>query len=74
MKVMKAKVTKRGLVIPKEMLGGIEEVEIRKEDSQIVVSPLIKDDPILNLGRHPVDCGLPDGSEHHDTYLYGSES
>jgi hypothetical protein len=74
MKVMKAKVTKRGLVIPKEMLAGAEEVEIRKEDHQIVVSPLIKDDPILALGRHPVDGGVPDGSEHHDAYLYGSES
>jgi len=71
---MKAKVTKRGLVIPKAMLPGVDEVEIRKEDHQIVVSPLTGDDPILALGTNPVDCGVSDGSEHHDSYLYGSGS
>ncbi len=29
---MKAKVTKRGLIVPGKMLAGAEEVEIRKED------------------------------------------
>ena len=71
---MRAKVTKRGLIIPKEMLAGCEEVEIRKEDHRIVISPLAKDDPILNLGKHPVVCGVSDASEHHDSYLYGSGS
>ncbi len=71
---MKAKVTKRGLVIPKEMLVGVEEVEISKEDHRIVISPLAEDDPILALGRNPVECGVPTGSEHHDIYLYGSGS
>ena len=70
MKIMKAKVTKRGLVIPKAMLPGVDEVEIRKEDHQIVVPPLTTADPISALGRHPVDCGVTDGSEHHDSYLY----
>lgn len=71
---MKAKVTKRGLIIPKEMLQGAEEVEIRREDQRIVILPVIKDDPILNLGKRPVECGVSDASEHHDRYLYGSES
>jgi virulence-associated protein VagC len=71
---MKAKVTKRGLLIPKEMLAGAEEVEIRKEDHRIVISPLTKGDPILNLGKHPVECGVSDASEQHDNYLYGSGS
>lgn len=71
---MKAKVTKRGLIIPKEMLTGAEEVEIRKEDHRIVILPIGKGDPILNLGKHPVECGVPDASEHHDRYLYGSGS
>jgi hypothetical protein len=71
---MKAKVTKRGLLIPKEMLGGADEVEIHKENHRIVISPLIKDDPILGLGKGPVECGVPDASEHHDSYLYGSGS
>jgi virulence-associated protein VagC len=68
---MKAKVTRRGLAIPKEMLVGMEEVEIRKEDQRIVISPIPKADPIFALGKHPVECGMPDGAEHHDRYLYG---
>ena len=68
---MKAKVTRRGLAIPKEMLAGMEEVEIRKEDQRIVISPIPKADPILALGKHPVECGTPDGAQHHDRYLYG---
>ena len=71
---MKAKVTKRGLVIPKDMLDDTEEVEIRKEDHRIVISLLPGRDPIANLGKHPVDCGAPDASEHHDRYLYGCGS
>lgn len=71
---MRAKVTKRGLVIPKDMLAGSEEVEIRKEDHRIVISLIVKTDPILNLGRHPVVCGVQDASEHHDSYLYGCGS
>ncbi len=71
---MRAKVTKRGVIIPKEMLAGAEEVEIRSRDHRIVISPLSKSDPILNLGKQPVECGVPDASEHHDAYLYGSES
>ena len=69
---MKAKVSKRGVVIPKQMLAGFEEVEIRREDHQIVIVPLLKDDPILNLGKHPVECGLEDLSVNHDKYLYGA--
>ena len=68
---MKAKVTKRGLIVPKEMLAGAAEVGIRKEDHRIVISPVVSD-PILNPGKHPVECGVSDASEHHDSYLYGS--
>ena len=70
---MKAKVSKRGLFIPREMLAGAEEVEIRKEDHRVVISP-IASDPILNLGKYPVECGVSGASEHHDCYLYGSGS
>jgi hypothetical protein len=69
---MKAKVTEEGVRIPKEMLEGIEEVEILKEENLIVVLPSSTDDPRSGLGQSPVDCGTPDGSEHHDFYLYGS--
>lgn len=71
---MKAKVTKEGLVIPKQFLEGIEEVEIRKADSLLVIVPTAKSDPILALGRHPVECGVPDASKRHDKYLYSSTS
>jgi hypothetical protein len=71
---MKAKVTNRGLVIPREMLAGVEEVEIRKEDRCIVISLLPKSDPILALGKNPVECGAPNASEHHDSYIYSSGS
>ncbi len=71
---MKAKVTKRGLIIPREMLAGAEEVEIRREDHRIVISPVTKSDPIFNLGKYPVECGVSDASEHHDKYLDGSGS
>jgi len=71
---MKAKVTKRGLIIPKALLAGVEEVLIRKEDDRIVISPLSNDDPIFNLGKHPVECNVSDASESHDRYLYGPQS
>lgn len=73
MKIRKTKVTPKGIVVPKEMLGDVEEVEIKKEDHRIVIY-LRNGDPILNLGKHPVDCGAADGSENHDNYLYGSDS
>lgn len=69
---MKAKVTKEGLVIPKQLLEGVEEVEIRKEENLIVVVLISKDDPMLGFGKHPVPCQAPDASEHHDKYIYGS--
>ena len=71
---MKAKVTEEGLIIPKKMLKGVEEVEILKEDNRIIVLPITQGDPIFDLGKHPVECGLPDASECHDSYLYSSES
>jgi virulence-associated protein VagC len=70
---MKAKVTEKGVVIPKEFLEGIEEVEIRKTDSVVVIVPTTKTNPILALGQHPVKCAAPDASERHDQYLYGSK-
>jgi hypothetical protein len=71
-KTMRARATKRGLVIPRRILENAEEVEIREKDGQIVVSPLSKRDPILNLGKRPVKCGVSDAAENHDRYLYGS--
>lgn len=68
---MKAKVTKEGVLIPREMLEGIssEEVEIRKEPGKILVLPA--EDPILGLGKNPIRTGVRDGSVNHDRYIYG---
>ncbi len=69
---VKTKVTEHGLLIPREMFAGAEEVEIRKEGDRIIISPVLREDPIRDLGKHPVECGASDASEHHDLYLYGS--
>jgi virulence-associated protein VagC len=71
---MKVRVTENGVVVPKDFLQGIEEVEIRKTDNVVVIVPTTMSDPILALGQNPVECGVPDASERHDQYLYGSSS
>ena len=71
---MKAKATKKGVVIPKKFLEGTEKVEIRKADNLVVILPTAKSEPILGLGQHPLNCGVPDVSERHDQCLYGSSS
>lgn len=70
---MKAKVTEQGLLIPKEFLQGIQEVEIRQQQGTILIVPIIQEDPILGLGQNPVNCGVQDAAENHDRYLYSSE-
>ena len=71
---MKAKVTKQGLVLPKELFGEVDEVEIQQEDGRIVIVPISQVDPIVQLGQNPIQCGITDGSANHDHYLYGSDS
>ena len=66
---MKAKVTEQGLVVPNELLEGFDEVEIRREDHQIVIAPISGEDPIFQLGRSPVEDNLDDASYNHDRYL-----
>jgi virulence-associated protein VagC len=67
---VKAKVTEQGLLVPKELLEGFDEVEIRKEDHQLVIVPISSDDPILQLGTEPVVDGVDDASDKHDRYIY----
>jgi hypothetical protein len=66
---MRTKVTEQGLLIPKQWLEGVDEVEIRKEQNVLLIVP-VADDPILQLGRQPIVCDVDDASEHHDRYLY----
>jgi hypothetical protein len=71
--VVNAKVTDEGVLIPKELLRGAEEVEIRQEGGRIVVVPKAADDPISRLGSNPVSCGAADASENLDRYLYAAD-
>lgn len=67
---MKAQVTAEGLLIPKHLLEGIHEVEIRKERRLIFIVPLDSEDPIFQLGKSPILDDVNDASEHHDKYIY----
>ena len=63
---MKVKVTEQGVVIPKELLEGAEEVEICQENGLILIKPTLKVDPILGLGKNPVVSGVTDALQKHD--------
>ncbi len=68
---MKAVVKKDGVLIPKKLLKGAKQVEIRQEHGRIVVLPIpAADDPVFKLGKRPIKSGVPDASERHDEYLY----
>jgi hypothetical protein len=71
---MKAKVTEHGVVIPREFLEGVKEVEIQKQNELIVVMPISMKDPIYKLGSNPVNCDAPQASELHDKYIYDTSS
>jgi len=58
---MKAKVSEQGVLIPKEYLEGVDEVDIRVEHDLVVVSP-ISTDPVRQLGTHPVTVDVSDAS------------
>ena len=70
---MRTKVTDEGVVIPKDLLSGITEVDIRKQNGIIVVVPIGKNDPIYDIGKNPVKLGIADASENLDKYVYGDE-
>jgi len=72
-RTMRTKVSENGVLIPKDLLTGITEVDIRKQNGVIMVIPAGKDDPIYDIGKEPVACGVPDASENLDKYLYGGE-
>jgi hypothetical protein len=67
---MRTKVTADGLLIPKRLLEGVEEVEIRQEQGILVIVPITDQDPILALGTEPLDLKVEDASVRHDDYLY----
>ena len=70
---MRTRVSEDGVLIPKELLEGITEVDIRKQNGVIVVIPAGKDDPLYDIGKNPVVTGVNDASENLDKYIYGGE-
>lgn len=72
---MKGKVGEEGVTVPKDLLGDVDEVEVRNENGRIVVEPVRQsgeegEDPNLGLGRDLVSCGPPDASESPSRHLY----
>ena len=67
---MKSKVTEQGLLIPRSLLEGVDEVDIQKLGGVIVVSPVSRRDPVLDLGNEPVALDIKDASGNHDRYIY----
>jgi hypothetical protein len=72
--LMRIAVTDQGVVIPRDWFPDVEEVDVEKTRDAIVVKPNLAHDPIIEIGKKPVDCGISDGSEQHDRYLYGGNS
>lgn len=70
---MRLKVTDEGIVVPREILPDVAEVDVRVEDHVVIVTPVQNpaDDAVWEMGTDPVDCGTPDGALNHDRYLYG---
>ena len=67
---MRTKVTEQGVILPRQWFEGVEEVEIRRQDDCVVVSPFRRDDPIMRLGKQPITGDVDDASVNHDQYLY----
>ncbi len=68
---MKVKVTEKGALIPRKLLKGVKEVDIRRQNGLIIVVPVGEKDPIFNIGKNPVKLGIKDASVNHDKYIYG---
>ncbi len=67
---MKLKVTEQGVLIPKELLGNSQEVEIIQEKEKLIITIISKPTSIWDLGANPVESDINDGAINHDKYLY----
>ncbi len=67
---MKARVTEEGVLVPKEMLEGMDEVEIHRENGMVVIVPVRAYDPIFDISKNPMNNSITDASVNHDRYLY----
>jgi virulence-associated protein VagC len=72
---MKIKVTEQGALIPKDFLVGVKEVEVRRENNLLIISPTIEEeDPTWDLGEDPIYFEVADDSENYGAYLYPRNS
>jgi hypothetical protein len=69
---MRTRVTEQGVLVPKQLLEGVDEVEIRVEQDLILIVPITHADSILELGTQPITVDVDDASVNHDHYLYRS--
>jgi virulence-associated protein VagC len=67
---VKIKVTDQGVLIPKELLGDSQEVEVIQEAEKIIITTQKKTLSIWDLGQNPVECDVTDAAKNHDKYLY----
>ncbi len=67
---MRTHVTENGVTIPRGMLEGVDEVEIKQQGRNIVVIPVADDDPIFRFGKNPVEDTITDASVNLDNYIY----
>lgn len=67
---MRTQVTENGVTIPRSMLEGVDEVEIKQQGTRIVVTPVLDEDPIFRFGKNPVQDTITDGSVDADKYIY----
>ena len=68
--MMKLKVTEKGVLIPKKLLGESQEVEVIQEQGKIIITTIKRTPSIWDLGTNPVECEVTDGAINHDAYLY----
>jgi hypothetical protein len=66
---VRTKVSENGVIIPKELLEGITEVDIRKQNGVIIVVPAGTDVLSYDIGKEPIGRVASDASEHHDKSL-----
>ncbi|MFQ3597561.1 MAG: hypothetical protein SNJ55_11185 [Chloroherpetonaceae bacterium] len=64
------KVQKTGLLIPKRFLKNADKVQVLEENGKIIITPILNNDAILNLGKRPIHMGIQDASTNLDRYLY----
>ena len=67
---LRTRVTEQGLLIPKDFLQGVEEVDIQIRDGLIVVVPVTDSNPLSALAKDPIYLDIEDASVNHDKYIY----